>query len=300
MDVLEIQSVTNQVKGSSDTSDLRFVLKKTGKVNSLQSKPSHRQSGRIAPAPISQQSHVKDTHSTNHPSRRLSTNNDATKVILPNPQETGVKEMNDLTKNVMSKLDVALTNLERDRVETASGRLKNNQLLRNPTFPIYQKQQRRPLSSTGSDSKILSDSPPSLYTDDSVEELLKKPQPISKLTKISDSTPSLSFSPSPLSLSSSPISESSLSDIFDLQEMMFLVNNGISYLESKEQSQWDESPSKTQRETDPSNKHTSHSINELSHPNQSKESLTGPQYSKLDELEKVRKFPICQMTPYTH
>ncbi|CAO3680944.1 unnamed protein product [Umbelopsis ramanniana] len=289
VDVLEIQSVTNQVKGSSDTSDLRFVLKKTGKVNSLQSKPSHRQSGRIAPAPISQQSAVKDTHSTNHLNRRLSTNNDATTVILSNPQETGVTDLNDLTKNVMSKLDVALTNLERDRVETASGRLKNNQLLRNPTFPIYQKQQRRPLSSTGSDSKISSDSPPSLYNDDSVEELLKKPQPIAKLTKISDSTPSLSFSPSPLSLSSSPISESSLSDIFDLQEMMFLVNNGISYLESKEQSQWDESPSKTQRETDTNNKHISHSINELSQTNQSKESLTGPQYSKLDELEKELK-----------
>jgi hypothetical protein len=289
VDVLEIQSVTNQVKGSSDTSDLRFVLKKTGKVGSLHTKPSHRQSGRIAPAPISQQSAVKDAHSSVN--RRLS-NNDATTVILSNPKETGETNFNDLTKNVMSKLDVALTNLERDRVETASGRLKNNQLLRNPTFPIYQKQQRRPLSSTGSDSKMLSDSPPSLYNDGSVEELLKKPQPIAKLTKISDSTPSLSFSPSPLSLSSSPISESSLSDIFDLQEMMFLVNNGISYLESKEQSQWDENPSKTQGEARTNNKHISHPINELSQTNQSKESLTGPQYSKLDELEKVRKIPL--------
>ncbi|KAG2187457.1 hypothetical protein INT44_005145 [Umbelopsis vinacea] len=298
VDVLEIQSVTNQVKGSSDTSDLRFVLKKTGKVGSIQSKPSHRPSGRIAPAPISPHSPVKDSHtSINLSNRGLSTNNDGATAILHNPHGTGETDLNDHTKHVMSKLDVALTNLERDRVETASGRLKNNQLLRNPTFPIYQKQQRRPLSSTGSDSKILSDSPPSLYNDDSVEELLKKPQPIAKLTKISDSIPSLSLSPSPLSLSSSPISESSLSDIFDLQEMMFLVNNGISYLESKEQSQWDESPSKTQRECGTNNKHASHPIKELPQTNQSKESLNGPQYSKLDELEKVRKIPLSHTTP---
>ncbi|KAI8580597.1 hypothetical protein K450DRAFT_236382 [Umbelopsis ramanniana AG] len=290
VDVLEIQSVTNQVKGSSDTSDLRFVLKKTGKVGSRHSKPSHRPSGRIAPAPISPQSPVKDMHSPiNLSNRRLSINNDGTTAILHNQPEIGETDFNDHTKHVMSKLDVALTNLERDRLETASGRLKNSQLLRNPTFPIYQKQQRRPLSSTGSDPKMLSDSPPGLYNDGSVEELLKKPQPIAKLTKISDSTPSLSFSPSPLSLSSSPISESSLSDIFDLQEMMFLVNNGISYLESKEQTQWDETPSNMQRETGSNNKHISHPITELSQTNQSKESLTGPQYSKLDELEKVRK-----------
>jgi hypothetical protein len=159
VDVLELQSATNQVNGSSDTSDLRFVLKKTGKVSSIQPKPSHRQSGRIAPAPISQQLPIKDTQSPmNTPIRRLSANIDASSTTLSNSQGARDKNLNDLSKNVISKLDVALTNLEKDGVDTASGRLKSNQLLRHPTFPMYQSQQRLPLSTTGSDSNILTDS----------------------------------------------------------------------------------------------------------------------------------------------
>lgn len=295
VDVLKAQSLANQVNGSSDTTDLRFVLKKTGKVGSVQTKPSHRQSGRIAPAPTSQQSLAKDTQSQISQSK---VNNDESLLSSQRLQGSGETKLNDLARNVMNKLDVALTNLERDRVETASGRLKNSPLLRNSTFPHYQNQnqQRRPLSTTGSESKIMRESPKIYPNGNSktVEELLKKPQPIEKLTKISDFSPSLSFSPSPLSLTSSPLSESSLSDIFDLQEMMFLVNNGISYLESKEQSHSEDSnTTKLKPDIGAENKPIQHKINEMSPKNnQMKESEPGVKYSKLDELEKVRRCDV--------
>lgn len=299
---MEAQSLANQVNGSSDTTDLRFVLKKTGKIGTQQSKPSHRQSGRIAPAPISQQSSVKDTqHPISQVNQRSVSSNDEALVNGVQPRVAGETKLNDLARNVMSKLDVALTNLERDRVQTTSGRLNNSPLLRQSTFPVYQNQnqQRRPLSTASSDSKLMNESATTTYPNDNsnaIQEVLKRPQPIEKLSKISDSSLSLSFSPSPLSLSSSPLSESSLSDIFDLQEMMFLVNNGINYLESKEKSQWDDvNPTKPKIDSVTENKQTQQKINDITSKSQISESKSLAPYSKLDELEQVQYQFVYEM-----
>lgn len=282
--VLESQSKHNQINGSSDTSDLRFVLKKTGKAMVTSSRSSSRQTSRIAMAQSTTQNSARDSMTyTALTNRRHSVSGEETSR-LSRSQDSGSLSLNDHARNVMSKLDAALSNLERDRSDPKS---KNTQLLRHPTFPLNQNQQRRPLSTASSDSKLLVDHTASYAKSNSqnIEQLFKKPQPIEKLCKISDSSPSLSFSSSPLSSSSSPASGSSLSDIFDLQEMMFLVNNGISYLESKENSQWDDSLPSLPSSSTATEPNTSQSNdNPPRNPKQDTKPTTRD-FSKLDELE---------------